>query len=203
MFIRKNTAVSKIRVVEAINALNDCTSLATLHHFYDFYKNLANEIKQSNIFFHCESGCGKTKVTIKSLYGTEFMYFLVDDSIELVPEDIQCEILQSVLELCKEAMECIEKRLPVAEKMDRKNRKEEMFNLVTCIVPGISLSIAGVSLHDTDIASHIAEFLGIADSEIPIIAFACEVMGAIFMITAGFITLKSFIRRNFNIGIKF
>lgn len=88
MFIRKNTAVSSLysqkavvtsnpvtdvvkemRVVEVISTLNECTSLAMLHHFYDFYKNLVKEINQSNIFFHCESGCDKTKVTIKSLNG--------------------------------------------------------------------------------------------------------------------------------------
>lgn len=199
----KLTSTVSKPAVDVIRELNDCTSLTTLHCFYDFYKNLVSEISQSNIFFHCETGCDKTKITIKSLNGTEFMYFLTDDLIELVPVDIQREILQSVLELCSEAMECIEKQIPAAEELDRKKRQEEIFQLMVYVIPGFFLTIVGFYLHNTDIAVHITGFLGITGSEIPELTFAFKFIGIVLMTMAFLTALKAFVRRNFSISINF
>lgn len=179
---------------DTIRELNDCTSLATLRYYYNFYKNIVDEINQSNILFHCEIGCDKTKVTIKSLNGTEFMYFLVDDLIELIPVDIQREILQSVLELCSEAMECIEKRIPVVEELDRKTRQEEIFQFIVYFVPGFFLAIAGYFLHNADVSNYITEFLGISGSEIPVLMFVLKCMGIILMTVACLKILQPFFK---------
>ena len=185
-------------VTDIIKEMNDCTSLATLRYYYSFCKNIVNEINQSNILFHCEIGFDKTKVTIKSMNGTEFLYFIVDDLIEIVPADIQREILQTVLELCGETMECIEKRISVVEELDRKTTQE----VVIYLVSGFFLTIAGNSMHNADVSGYITEFLGIAGSEIPVLTFALKCIGVILMTIACLIVLQLFVRRNFSTGIK-
>lgn len=181
-------------VTDIIKEMNDCTSLATLHYHYNFCKNIVNEINQSNILFHCEIGCDKTKVTIKSMNGTEYLYFIIDDLIEIVPADIQREILQTVLELCGEAMECIEKRISVVEELDKKTKQEEIFQFVVYFVPGFFLTIAGFSLHNADVSNYITEFLGIAGSEVPVLMFALICIGIIFMIIACLRILQPFFK---------
>lgn len=103
-----------------IKELDNCLSLTILSNAFALYKSLITEINQSGIFFHCENGCGKTRISLKLSNGTEFASLLIDDSMDTISEDDQHEILEALLELCEKATECIEKRIPIVKEMNRK-----------------------------------------------------------------------------------
>lgn len=119
-----------------IKELNDCLSLTILSNAFTFYKSLITEINQSGIFFHCENGCGKTRISLKLSNGTEFASLLIDDSMDTVSEDDQHEILEALLELCEKATECIEKRIPIVKKINRKTTLDSMIfiSALVCLV---------------------------------------------------------------------
>lgn len=124
-----------------IQELNNCLSLTILSKSLAFYKILITEINQSGIFFHCEIGCGKTRISLKLSDGTEFASLLVDDSIDTISEDDQHEILKALLELCEKATECIEKRIPIVKKINRKATVDSMIfiSALVCLIKAGSI----------------------------------------------------------------
>ncbi len=107
-----------------IEDLNSCLSLTTLNNAYTFYKGLITEISLLRILFDCENGCGVTKISLKLFDGTEFMQILLDDYINTISVDMQSEILKLLLELCEKATECIDKRIPIVNEINKELRKK-------------------------------------------------------------------------------
>ena len=171
------------------DGLNSCLSLKKLSKALTFYKSLIIEINQSRIFFHCENGFGKTKIAFKLLDGTEFMNMLIDDSIDIVPEDMQGEILEFLLKLCEKAIKCINERIPIVEKTNRIQGKKYALNLIIFVTLGVFLS----AFH-TNIAEKIIESVNVNGIDLDIFQFVIntvlEFLGLAFLIKAGIIPLQ-------------
>ena len=123
---------------EIIRDLDSSCSLKELRCALTFYKGLFIETSNLRISFDCEVKCGMTQISLKLIDGTEFMHMTCDGSFNTVPEDMQKELIMFLTELCSNAIDCIEKRIPVVEEMKRK----DTIKYVICEVLGLLLSIS-------------------------------------------------------------
>lgn len=179
-----------------IEDLNSCLSLTTLNNAATFYKGLITEISHLRILFDCENGCGVTKISLKLFDGTEFMQILVDDYINTISVDMQREILKLLLELCQKAIECIDKRTPIVEKINKELRKKDTLNFIICMASSVFL----LSFY-TNIANIIVENVNINGIDLNILQIAISIVlkisGLIFLTKASIIPLQHMFREHY------
>lgn len=174
---------------KVIKDLSDCSSLTRLNAALTVFKYLIDEINQSKVFFHCESNCDKTRISLKLSDGTEFASLLIDDSMDTLSESEQHEILDALLELCEKAIDCIEKRIPVVKEINRVQVKKIVLDSTIFM----TLGFLGVVFH-TNIVDKIVEILNINGSDLSIFQFimnhVLEILALIFLLKAGIIPLQ-------------
>ena len=99
---------------KTLENINSCCCVSQLKDSRLIFKSMIEHIKQSQLFFRCESNNHITKISV-SLREEEFMSILVKEKILTVSEDMQTEISVMLQELCEKAIDCINKRIPVIE----------------------------------------------------------------------------------------
>ena len=177
-----------------IKDLNSCLSLRTLNNTSVLLKNLVAEINQLKIFFDCQNGCGMTRISLKLFDGTEIMSVIVEDVIGTVPDDMQHEILNFLLELCQKAIECIDERIPILKKTNETQRRKTLLYSIIFVTLGTFLE-----MFHTNIINAISENLNIEN--ITMIDILLKIFSLIFLLGANIYPLQLFKELAIEIGI--
>lgn len=125
-----------------IDDLTGSTSLKYLRCALVFYKGLLIETSNSRISFECKVNYGMTQISLKLCDGIEFMQMTTDSCFDTVSEDMQKEIIRFLIDLCHNAIDCINSRIPVVEEINIKQRKKDNTKLIIFMTVGFLLTIA-------------------------------------------------------------
>lgn len=113
-------------------AINNCRSISRLKNSRFIFKSLTEHIRQSRLFFSCESNSINTQITV-SLLDEKFMTFVVNERLTYVPEYMQEEISEMLESLCHSAIDCIDKRIRIVEERNKRLSKRDDFLLALFI----------------------------------------------------------------------
>lgn len=174
------------------DSIDNCNSVSKLRKLRQSFEAILEQIRLSKVFFRCESNPNHTKISLSLYDGTEFMNFICSGCFKEVFPDEQKEILKCISQMYESSIHQIDERLPVIEKLNKKEKTKDFLTAIIMIVLGIIFS-----MFHKNISEIIVRNMNISDTNLnSMINIVLIFSGIFFMIKPAFIAMKWFIREN-------